>query len=79
MMSDIESRVRSVMVKVFQIDPGDLPAEASREHLSKWDSLRHMNLVLALEDEFGFEFSDKEISALTNLVHIVENIEDRQA
>ena len=66
-MSDIEIRARVVVGKVLQMHPEDIHADISRETLAAWDSLRHMNLILALEDEFGVEFSDKEIADINSL------------
>jgi acyl carrier protein len=66
-MSDIESGIRTVMAKVLQIAPQDISPDVSRENLVAWDSLKHMNLMLALEDEFSIEFSDQEIAGLNSL------------
>ncbi|MEO6562290.1 MAG: acyl carrier protein [Nitrosospira sp.] len=70
-MFDIESRIRTVMGKVLQIAPQDISRDVSRENLAAWDSLKHMNLMLALEDEFGIEFSDQEIVGLNTLQLLV--------
>ena len=70
-MSDIESRIRTVMGKVLQISPQDISPDVSRENLAAWDSLKHMNLMLALEDEFGIEFSDQEMVGLNTLQLLV--------
>ncbi len=66
-MSEIENRIRGVMAKVLQISPQEISSDASRTNLGAWDSLKHMNLMLALEDEFGIEFSDQEIVGLNSL------------
>lgn len=71
-MSDIERRTRVVMGKVLQIPPQDISVDASRETLAAWDSLKHMNLILALEDEFGVEFSDQEIAGTSSLSLLLE-------
>ena len=66
-MSEIESRTRAVMAKVFQISPQEITGVTARETLQSWDSLKHMTLILALEEEFGVEFSDKEIVSVNSL------------
>jgi acyl carrier protein len=73
-MSDIENRTRGIMTKVLQIAPQDISPDISRTNLPAWDSLKHMNLMLALEDEFGIEFSDKEISDLNSLHLLVDTL-----
>ena len=45
--------LRRVLAEVFQISPADVPDDASIERLDGWDSLRHLELMLALELEFG--------------------------
>ncbi|MEO6430619.1 MAG: acyl carrier protein, partial [Nitrosospira sp.] len=72
LMSDIERRTRVVMGKVLQIPPQDISVDASRETLAAWDSLKHMNLILALEDEFGVEFNDQEIAGINSLNLLLE-------
>ena len=37
------------------------PQEITTENTSEWDSLTHLNLVLALEEEFGIEITPEEI------------------
>lgn len=55
----------------------DIPAEqvgedASMDTLAAWDSVRHMNLVLALEEEFGVEFTPDQTTALVSSRAIVD-------
>lgn len=38
--------------------------EINIENTPKWDSLTHLNLVLALEEEFGIEITPEEIEPL---------------
>jgi acyl carrier protein len=71
-MSDIERRTRVVMGQVLQIPPQDISGNATRETLAAWDSLKHMNLILALEDEFDIEFSDQEIAGINSLNLLLE-------
>jgi acyl carrier protein len=78
-MNASEELVRTVMGKVFGIDGGSIPETASRENVPQWDSLAHMNFLLALEDELGFEFSDEEIAGLDSLAAVVASIEEKQA
>ena len=73
-MGDIESRTRVVMGKVLQIPPQDISVDVSRKTLPVWDSLKHMNLILALEDEFGVEFNDQEIAGINSLNLLLETL-----
>lgn len=57
-------RICKVMGAVFGIDPAAISDEATPGNIEQWDSLRHMNLVLALEDEFGVRFRDDQVEQL---------------
>ena len=59
------------MAAVFDIDAATIPADAAPGRLEKWDSLNHMNLVLALEQEFQLQFSDDDVMGLADLPTII--------
>lgn len=62
----MEDRIKNVMCAVFEVPVADITDEASPDTIESWDSLNHMNLVLALEEEFGVQFTDEEIVELMN-------------
>ena len=60
----LAKRISTVMGAVFGINPETIDADASAGNIERWDSMRHMNLVLALEDEFGVRFPDDQVEQL---------------
>lgn len=60
----LSERIRTVMGAVFGIAPADIDEQASPGRIEQWDSLRHMNLVLALEEEFDVRFPEDKIEHL---------------
>lgn len=56
--------IRKVMAGVFGIEQALIGEDASPGNIEQWDSLRHMSLILALEDEFGVRFQEEEIDQL---------------
>lgn len=56
-----EMKLKEVMAKVFNVHTETITADASPDTIENWDSLRHMNLVLALEQEFNIEFTDDQV------------------
>ena len=63
----MRDRVVAVMAAVFNIPESDV-SDASMIGVTKnWDSLKHMNLVLALEDEFDISITDEEAVDLMTL------------
>ena len=72
---EIRARARAVLAKALKTDLETITDHASQTELSDWDSVRHMNVVLALENAFGIEFEDAELPTLTSLPLLVAAIE----
>ena len=58
--------IKEVMAQVLQVDAKSIDEGTSTDSVERWDSLRHMQLILALEDEFGIQFPDEMIPDLLN-------------
>lgn len=69
---EIQDRVVSTAAVVFQTDAATVLAENSIEQIPSWDSVAHLNFILALEQEFRCNFTDVEIEALTSIPSIVQ-------
>jgi acyl carrier protein len=67
----MENRIKKVMSDVFNIDIESINNSSSPDNIENWDSLNHMNLIVALEEEFEIEFDDEEIIDSMNYVLIV--------
>ena len=66
MVNKIEERIKNVMATVFEVQIEQINDESSPDTVESWDSLKHMNLVVALEEEFKTEFTDDEILEMMN-------------
>jgi len=58
--------LRQVMADVFGLAPDDIGQDASIDSIEAWDSLKHLNLVLALEERFGVSFTEQETVEILN-------------
>jgi acyl carrier protein len=59
----IEERLARTVRSVFQLGGGALDGVVYKEH-PRWDSLGHIQLILALEKEFGVKFSSEEVVSM---------------
>ena len=68
-------KIKQVMSAVFEIPVESIADDASSDNIENWDSLRHLNLILALEEEFGVSIPDEEVGNLVNykLIKLVIN------
>tara|TARA_B100000929_G_C15145678_1_gene296299 strand:- start:116 stop:358 length:243 start_codon:yes stop_codon:yes gene_type:complete len=67
MEDKLEAQIKSVMSAIFDIPTNQIGDDASSDTIESWDSLKHMNLIVGLEEEFDIEFNDEDIGSLLNL------------
>jgi acyl carrier protein len=69
------AKIKQVMSAVFEIPVESITDYSSSDNIENWDSLRHLNLILALEEEFGVSIPDDEVGNLVNykLIEITIN------
>jgi acyl carrier protein len=56
-----EQKLKEVLARIFNVGISTIDEDASPDTIETWDSLRHMSLVLALEEEFGVELTDDQV------------------
>ena len=65
-MENLHERILKVMSLVFEVPLETLNENSSSDTIGSWDSLKHLNLILALEEEFNVEIPDEEVGNLMN-------------
>ena len=76
--ADTEQRVRQVLAAVLGLEPAALQADSSAESIEGWDSMRQINVIFALEDEFKIQFSDEEVASLSSFRRLCEAVQTRR-
>lgn len=69
----MEEKIKNIMASVFGCETSEIVDSSSPDTLENWDSLRHMNLIVALEEEFNLNFTEDETMEMLNykLISIV--------
>ena len=52
---------------IFAVPLESISADSSPATIEAWDSMKHLTLVLALEEKFGLHFSPEEIESMRNV------------
>lgn len=78
-MSDVMATLQEVMRDVFDEDDIVIGPETTAKDVVGWDSLNHVNLVVAVEKRFKIKFTTKEITGLPNVGEFVKAIERKLA
>jgi len=74
-MVDVSTEIKNVMSAVFEVPVEQITEDSSADTIDAWDSLKHLNLILALEEEFDISIPDEEVGNLFNykLIELIVN------
>jgi len=73
-MASVEEKVKHIIVEQLGVDEDEVKPEASFVDDLGADSLDVVELVMALEEEFGLEISDEDAEKLTTVEQAVSYI-----
>ena len=72
-------QVRNVASDIFGIPADRIAAESSPETIENWDSMQHLNLVLAIEEKFGVQLDPENIEQMKNIGAVAALVEKLQS
>ena len=74
---EIYERLNEVFQDVFDDDDITVSAATTADDIEDWDSLMHITLISAVENEFGMRFTMGEVSTMKNVGEMVGPIAAR--
>jgi acyl carrier protein len=63
----ISSELKHVILKYLNLDAWEINDDTLAEQVPGWDSLNHVNVILAIEEHFGVQFRSREVLSLRNI------------
>ena len=75
-MSNFE-QLRDVIAQTLDIDPGTVTEDSTSENLAGWDSLGHVNLMMALEQTFDIQLEAEDLPRLVSVSAILGYLRER--
>lgn len=74
---NVSDQIRMMASDIFGV-PGDKVTPSSTpETIETWDSIQHLNLVLALEEKFGVQLSPEEIEQMKSIGDVIKVVEGK--
>jgi acyl carrier protein len=73
----IDEKLVEIFHTVFEKDDLRLTASTTAADVEGWDSVAHITLIFAIEEEFGFQFSTSELENIRNVGDLQIVIEER--
>ncbi len=74
---EIFSGLNQVFQDVFDDEEIRVAEETTAEDIEDWDSLEHINLIVAVERHFGMKFTMGEVTGMKNVGAMADIIEER--
>lgn len=75
-MESNEERLKDLMADIFGIDANTINDDTSIDTVDEWDSIKHLNLILAIESEFDITFDEQETVEILNYPLIKITLEE---
>ena len=73
----MRAKIINVMSIIFKIDENEINDNSSIENIQSWDSLKHINFIISLEEKLNLEFSSDEIVKMISLKKILDIIKSK--
>ena len=70
----MEDKIKVIVVNILGVDANIFDVNMSIENTQAWDSLKQVNLIIALEEEFKISFSESEMLSMTNYKTILKTV-----
>ena len=75
--TDIYSKLNDIFIDVLDLDEVNLTDATSANDIEEWDSLSHIQLIVAIEKAFGIKFTSLEIMKWRNVGEMVNSMEEK--
>ena len=76
-MSDILDELQPIFQDIFEDDELSVTAESNANTVEGWDSLAHVTLIFAIEQEFEIKFALGELETMKNVGDMVELMQQK--
>lgn len=60
-------KLNNIVASILEMDPAELTDASNAQNTPHWDSLRHIEVIFAVESAFQVRFTMPEITGLRNL------------
>ena len=70
----MEQKINDILVAILKVQKEKTSVDLTMDDVNNWDSLTHMNLIVAIEDEFGIEMSGDDIAEMISFGSIKKTV-----
>tara|TARA_B100000963_G_C22294374_1_gene522844 strand:- start:31 stop:255 length:225 start_codon:yes stop_codon:yes gene_type:complete len=70
----MDEKINNILVDILKVQKDITSEDLTMDDVNNWDSLTHMNLIVAIEDEFGIEISGDDIAEMISFSSIKKTV-----
>lgn len=70
----MSNKVFEIVARIMGVSLEAVTASSSPQTLENWDSLRHMKLILAIEESLDVQFNDEEIVKIRSVQDLLDSV-----
>lgn len=78
-MTNLRERAITVIAAVLRVPPATLTEQSSPDDVGGWDSMKHLQVLLAIEEEFDIQLPADAADTLQTVRAIVSAVSERMA
>ena len=78
-MNDTKERIQTVFRDIFDDDSIILRDDMTAADVENWDSLNHIDMIVAIESEFKIRFTTAEVTSLKNVGELMALVDKKRA
>lgn len=78
-MNEVNGKIELILAEVLQLPTSTIVDELAMKDLDVWDSLKHMELVVSLEQSFDVQLTFDDIVAMQSVREIKRVLRERSA
>jgi len=75
----VPSSLRDIVSDILEIAPEQVTPDLNAAGAENWDSFRHLQLILAVEGEYGVQLDPQRIPELTSVAALLSELESKGA
>jgi acyl carrier protein len=74
---NVSDQIRTLASDIFGLPADQITPASTPETIETWDSIQHLNLVLALEEKFALQLSPEEIEQMKSIGDVIKLVEGK--